>query len=67
MSKKIIVKEVTGTGEVPLERGERVIATKIIGEVMALPRTGDKPQYAMPEYKTVIVIERTDYESNAER
>ena len=61
IGRKVVVREIRGEDELVLERGERVIMTKIIGEMMQLPR-GDKAQYAMPEYKTVVVIERTEYE-----
>lgn len=62
IAKKIVVKEIKGDDELVLERGERVLDTKIIGEMMTLPR-GNTAQYAMPEYKTVVVIERTEYDS----
>lgn len=61
-SKTIEVKEIVGAAKLVLQPGQRIVDTKIIGEMMALPRGGSTAQYAMPEYKTVIVLECTVYE-----
>lgn len=60
--KKIQVIEIKGVGSYDLKPGQRIVDTKVIGEMIVLPRNAPAPQYAMPEYKTVIVLEITEYE-----
>lgn len=60
--KRIEVIEIKGIGTHQLKPGQRIVDTKIIGEMVVLPRGGASAQYAMPEYKTVIVLEITEYE-----
>jgi hypothetical protein len=60
-SKSIKVIEISGTGEVKLERGERVKDTKIIHQ-NAPENSTTGVQY--PTYKTVVVLECVEYEDD---
>lgn len=61
-SKWIEVKEIAGIGKIDLKPGQRVVDSKVLGEMIVLPRNGNSAQYAMPEYKTIIVLECVEYE-----
>lgn len=60
--KWVEIVEVKGPGSYDLKRGERVIDSKVIGEMVSLPRGGTSAQYAMPEYKTILVLECVEFE-----
>ena len=61
-SKWIEVREINSADKLVLEPGQRIVDTKIIGETVSLPRTGTNTQFAMPSYKTVIVLECIEFE-----
>lgn len=62
MRKYVKVIEIEGAGEYTILPGQRVIDSKVTGEMVVLPRERENIQRVFPGYKTIIVLECTEFE-----
>ena len=61
--KWVEVKEVIGEGSLVLERGQRIVDTRIIHDVVEVKKPlAHSHNSHTPDYKTVIVLECVEYE-----
>ena len=65
--KYVLVKEIEGNGKLIIERGQRVIDTKVVHEVVELadPLRDRRHNSRMPAVKTIVVLECIEYEETA--